>query len=185
MTRALRSRQSGFTLIEAMIVVVIVGILATLAAYGVTKYIQASKSSEAIQIIGSIKAAQESYRSDTMAYLDVSGNNALGTYYPVGTPGRDVHAWGATNTAIGENFARLGVTVDAPVRFVYACAAGPASLPPANHGTSLEIANWPTAATGEPWYVVSALGDLDGDNVKSAFASASFTSQIFIDNEGE
>jgi hypothetical protein len=33
--------------------------------------------------------------------------------------------------------------------------------------------------------VVSAKGDLDGDGEISAYASASFTGQIFIEKEGE
>ena len=44
----------GFTLVELMIVVVIIGILASLAIYGVNKYIASSKSAEARLGIGAI-----------------------------------------------------------------------------------------------------------------------------------
>lgn len=44
----------GFTLIELMIVVVIIGILASLAIYGVQKYVANSKSAEAKTMLGRI-----------------------------------------------------------------------------------------------------------------------------------
>jgi hypothetical protein len=46
------------------------------------------------------------------------------------------------------------------------------------------VGNWPAAATGEPWYVVVAAGDLDGDGELHYFASASFTGQIFESDDG-
>jgi prepilin-type N-terminal cleavage/methylation domain-containing protein len=172
----------GFTLVELMAVVAIVAILATLATYGVNKYIQSSKSSEAIQMIGSIKAAQEQYRAETFAYLDVSGSHALTNHYPATSPSKSVYGWGDTSTAQGKKFLELGVVADAPVHFVYACAAGDgsSSVPPAG----MTVANWPSTMQ-QPWYVVQALGDLDGDGVKSTFVSSSFTSRIFTDKEGE
>ena len=60
--RAARSQRRGFTLVELMIVVVIVGILGTLAVYGTRRYISSSKTGEAIQLIGSIKAGEEAYK---------------------------------------------------------------------------------------------------------------------------
>lgn len=58
----------GFTLVELMIVVVIIGILASLAIYGVNKYIASSKSAEARLGIGAIsKGAVTAYEGETMA----------------------------------------------------------------------------------------------------------------------
>lgn len=171
-----------------MITVVIVGILAALAVYGVGKYIRSSQSSEAIQMIGSIKTQQEAYKAEMLSYLDVSGTMSLAnaSYYPSSAVGQKVWGWGDVSTAVGRNFRLLGVTTSSPVRYGYACAAGGSNVAPVGHNLpTLTVANWPAAATGTPWYVVSAIGDLDGDGTLSAYASASFTGQIFIDSEGE
>jgi type IV pilus assembly protein PilA len=178
---ASRRSQRGFTLIELMAVVAIVAILATLGIYGVKKYILSSKSTEAIQMLGAIKAAQEQYRAETYRYLDVSGQNRL-TYYPHATPTNSAYAWGDVSGAEGKAYRELGVSTDAPVRFVYGCAAGSGNV--AVPAPGMTVANWP-AAVQQPWYVVQALGDLDGDGVQSVYVSSSFTSRIFSDKEGE
>ncbi len=171
-----------------MIVVVIVGILATLGTYGVTRYIHSAKTAEVIQVIGSIKAHQESYKSDMLEYLDVAGGKTISSssYYPMTTPGTRLYAWGDTSTDIGKRFKQLGVHVDTGVRYAYATTAGGgADVPAGDQLPTVAVANWPTAATGQPWYVVSAIGDLDGDGVTSHYSSASFTGLIHREKEDE
>ena len=165
-----------------MVVVAVVGILSTLAVYGVGKYIRSSKTAEAIQIIGSIKAAQESYRAETFAYLNVS--SSLTDYYPA-TPDDRAHQWGDVSGNTGKAFQTLGIAADAPVRFGYATTAGTGSAVPSAHGTALTITGWPTAALSRPWYVARAAADLDGDGTLCYVVSASFLGQILIDKEGE
>lgn len=70
------SKKRGFTLVELMIVVVIIGILASLAIYGVQKYVRNSKTTEARNGVGAIsKGAVARYNSEAMAgqLLSVGG----------------------------------------------------------------------------------------------------------------
>ena len=68
------NRRKGFTLLELMIVVIIIGILASLA---VPRFIDAAnraKEAEAMGILGSIRSSQLRYYIDSNAYTGTIGN---------------------------------------------------------------------------------------------------------------
>jgi type IV pilus assembly protein PilA len=176
-------------LVELMAVVAIVAILAGLAIYGVRKYILAAKTSEATEMIGAIKTAQEQYRAETFIYKDISQKGALGTgdystFYPSkAVLKRQKMGWGAGTDAIADGWRELGVQAAAPVMYTYGCAAGPGSVPPADPG--ITITNYPVVAKGEPWYLIKAVGDLDGDGIVGTFVGTSVTAEIFRDKPEE
>jgi type II secretory pathway pseudopilin PulG len=163
-----------------MVVVVVIGILATIASVSVKKYIAASKASEASHMISQIKAAEETYKDETFTYLNVTtGLSAKSDFYPNNpSPGQFMMNFAGDGSG-RDNWNTLGVHEDAPVRFVYACVAGGAQTTPTSLGDDISVINWPTAPPGKPWYIVKARADLDGDGINTVFTSASFAGELY------
>ncbi|HEX4478028.1 MAG TPA: prepilin-type N-terminal cleavage/methylation domain-containing protein [Polyangiaceae bacterium] len=181
--------QRGFTLIEMLTVVVLVGVLATLASIGVRKYILSSKTSEAVSMMASIKTAEEGFKDETFVYLNVSSDYSNGNFYPTATPGRAAGKvqWGGGSGALASNWRTLGVAPDGPVLFSYSVvswAAG-ASVPSDPSGISLAQFKLPNPATQQT-YLAVAKSDLDGDPSKSTFVvSHSLSTEVHIENDGD
>ena len=181
---------------ELMVVVLLIIILGTLATIGVRKYILAAKTTEATEMIGGIKRAQERHMSDTLEYLDVSGVNKLddySTYYHATVPlKRSKMAWGGGTGPVANAWRELGIRTTNPVMYIYGCAAGGGTVIPATPAAMSwrrtdrpPIGNYPTAATGQPWYLVQAAADLDGDGTVGTWGASSFMPEIFHDNDEE
>lgn len=179
----------GFTLVELMMVVAMVGVLATLALVAYKQQLNAAHSGEAKAVIQSIRAAEEVYRAETLVYLSCSAGYDGASYYPQGAAGPNDRKWNFRNPAHPHvaNWDRLHVSTDTPVRFAYAVVAGAPGtpIPP----MSAEWASPPTwqASPAEPWYIIQATGNLDypSDNTHSLFVASSFSSEPYSENETE
>ena len=193
-----READRGFTLVELMMVVCIVGVLAGLAVYGVRKYIVASKTTEALAMVSDIMAAQESFRAETFNYLNISSDYTSGLH-PVGMPSPNKNSWDHVPplTGAAAQFARLNVSAAGPVYFTYGCHAttgNPSSNPPvpANPMSSSFFTATAGRATAEPYFVAFGWADLDGDassmsdfdKLQSVWGS-SFDSRVSAFHEGE
>jgi type IV pilus assembly protein PilA len=78
LTRMMRKNE-GFTLIELMIVIAIIGILAAIAIPQFSAYRQRSYNSSANADLRNAATAQEAYYVDHMRYTNVAGD-LVGTY---------------------------------------------------------------------------------------------------------
>jgi type IV pilus assembly protein PilA len=176
-----RQRIRAYTLIELMVVTSIVGVLATLAVFGVRKYIAASKAGEAVGMLAAIKAAEEQYRDETFVYL---GTDDFGAWHPASTPGKFKTDWRADNGAASDVMQTLGVDAAGPVYFTYAVVAGRAGDAFPTPPTAQTNFNFPNPAA-EPFYVAVARADLDGDGSFSYALSHSLSSEVYVENQGE
>jgi type IV pilus assembly protein PilA len=185
----------GFTLIELMIVVAIVGVLSLLAVVGYRKLIQTSHVTEATTMVQNIRVAQEAYHSETQQYANLTSESTLGAsvpdYYPAAPVYGQITGWGAANTA-GTNSVPwnvLPVQVDGPVLFGYACIAGSAGTTP-NNSTPLPLDgtnNISFTASPADWYIIQAEADLDGVTQfanNTVVYGMSLTTQVFVVREG-
>ena len=176
--------ERGFTLVELLAVVAMVGILAVIAMVGYRKYLRASHSTEAIAVLQGIRGGQEQAKAETLVYLDCSGGN-LGSYYPHATPDDQKWHWVQSSHAAFACWRQLNVAVDGPVRYVFSTVAGAAGT--TSYPTVPELTTqptWPNPAP-DPWYIVQGVGDLDGDGFKSMFLASSFSGEVYVQNESE
>ncbi len=180
-----RSDARGFTLIELMVTVAIVAVLAVVGVYSVRRYLLSAATSEPMEIINSVRAAEESYKDETFSYLNVG---SIDSYYPFGgtlPKSQKRRAWegGSPNTD-EPNWNVLGVHPSTVVQFGYACVAGKGTGVPGKSAlkTSIDL-NYPTSA-GD-WYVVRAASDRDGNGTAALFVGSSFTDQIYGEGETE
>ena len=113
--RKLHTRRGGFTLIELMIVVAIIGILAAIAIPNFLKFQLRSKTGEAKTNLAALRTAEEGYFAEYGVYIpsiDYPGVGTLTpakqTWAPAAGNGFDTVGWGPE----GEVYYTYGATIN-------------------------------------------------------------------------
>jgi Tfp pilus assembly major pilin PilA len=175
-----------------MVVVVIVGVLAAIGIAAFRERIIGTKSTEALAMIQSIRAAEERNKAENLTYRNVSQE---GTWYPSAPKKRSdaAHLRSFYNSGTCEpledsdncRWRRLNPAIPGPVTFGYKVNAG---LP--SEALTDVTPNAPPGWTGWPpntahWYVIQAVADADGDGVLAFFFASSLRGDIASFNDGE
>ncbi len=162
-------QKRGFTLIELMIVVVIIGVLSVLAVSGYRRYTFAARNAEAENFLLAIRAKQEAY---FQAFGQYCGAPA-GASNPDRVPFPDKVDWGNPEGAWRD----LGIKAPTKVWFQYWVYAGRAGQGAPGMPGEFE--------TDRPWFVARAHGDFDGTREKSTFEISSQRDDVWRHKENE
>jgi prepilin-type N-terminal cleavage/methylation domain-containing protein len=168
----------GFTLIELMIVVAIIGILAAVAIPTFGRYIMHSKASEAFTVLQGIRDREEAYFVEFKRYTTNLAVN------PAAHACNETESW----IILGSGWDDLGFSPSGPTYYQYDVTTAydsgtfDGSNPPATFGTP---ASW--NADPKPWFVVHGYGDLDCNGVQADYwiTSGSRTSAHEQEESGE
>jgi type IV pilus assembly protein PilA len=150
MLRSLRSKK-GFTLIELMIVVAIIGILAAIAIPNFLTFRLKAKTSEAKSNLGAIRTVEEAYNAEEDAYYPEAA--ATIARYPSATPLATKQPWVGNAT----EFSALGFEPAGQVYYVYSVT---------------------TTGTPATAYTAFAFGDLDADGMEAEYRATDAGSDI-------
>jgi len=139
------NRSAGFTLIELMITVVLIGILAAIAIPNFLTYQAKSRRAEAFANVVAIATSELSFQAESDIYVDAG---AFPDWTAYGFLGTHKMTWDAASVA---EYAQLGWSPEGEVAYSYEVNAG------ASGGCTCTLC-----------FTATAHGDVDGDGTPGA-----------------
>jgi type IV pilus assembly protein PilE len=113
----LNLKHNGFTLIELMIVVAVIGILASIAMPAYTNYIKKGKAVEATSNLADLRIKAEQFFQDNRTYAGINCIPADAKYFTYACTAAD--GSGATGNANGYLITATGVAAEGMTGFSY------------------------------------------------------------------
>jgi type IV pilus assembly protein PilA len=149
----LRKRSEGFTLVELMIVVAIIGVLAALAIYGVSRYLKHSKTAEATRNLSALETGSKNAYQQEFDQGGAGTGPYVHTFCQTGTiqPGTIPAAKKVSGVWTDPAWVCLKFSVNEPQFYSYTYTGDT------------------TAVGTTAMYTAMANGDLDGNGTASTF----------------
>ncbi|MEX2209110.1 MAG: prepilin-type N-terminal cleavage/methylation domain-containing protein [Myxococcota bacterium] len=154
-------KREGFTLIELMIVVAIIGILAAIAIPNFIKFQLRAKAGESKVNLAGIRTAQESYFAEAGTYMDFPPTPILGFVPQQKAPFNPLGCPPAVWAPGGNGFCWIGWQPEGDVYYAYeleaaSSAAGVVAVDPANGVTANQ-------------FYATAVTDIDADGAQNSW----------------
>lgn len=154
-------RQRGFTLIEILVAVAIIGVLVGLALVSFAKQTRKARGSEAQAMMAALRVAEEQYHLENGTYLPTSTSEAV--THPT-TPTKTSQSFLPLPTA----WTQLRVRIPESTGYCgYVVIAGAAN--DATNVGAMAQAFGLTAAPATDWYYILAHCDLDGNSARDSY----------------